>query len=663
MTPGPPLIGILINTASEYFTRILSSIQQELAAGGYASMVLLGRELEPKYPGFLAANDLYGLINGRFDGLIVNTETLCHNLNPEQTLAFLKQFSLPIVCMGREVVGYPAVTLDNTSGMSELMDHLLEVRGFRRLAFVRGAKGNRDSDEREAVFRDALARRGLELPPEHILDGRFYPPQAHEQVEHFVQHHRLPEVFVCANDAMAFAAIGALKKQGYAVPEAVAVTGFDNLERSRFSGPALTTVEQPLGAVGSAVARLMMKQLEGAEPPSVKLPTRLVVRRSCGSQDTASPLNAEQVSSLMEPYIAQNELVNWLQDVELSHTTAASVPDLLRQVSLDLGFMGVRQCFITLYPQPSPKPTPTMHLALSHPVTEHASPTLFPTEAWLPDEVLGGIGASMLFVCPLYLGQTHFGLLFVDMPPELTLHVETLRSQISMGINNIHHTQSLRAYAGQLEQGIQERTRELRQEVEERRKVEDQLRRANLRLEQAATTDDLTRLSNRRHFDTFSRVQWNIHQRLQNPLSLLLCDIDFFKQYNDCYGHLQGDECLRAVGRMLGQCVPRSSDMVARYGGEEFVVLLSDTDIAGAQAVAQRIQESLKALAIPHARSPISPHLTMSIGIANHVPLPGEAIEQAIAAADACLYQAKHQGRNSTVTLEGNSSNRAVLVE
>jgi DNA-binding LacI/PurR family transcriptional regulator len=147
----------------EYFTRTLSSIQQELAAGGYASMVLPGRELEPKYPGFLAANDLYGLINGRFDGLIVNTETLCHNLNPEQTLAFLKQFSLPIVCMGREVVGYPAVALDNTSGMSEPMDHLLEVRGFRRLAFVRGAKGNRDSDEREAVFRDALARRGLEL--------------------------------------------------------------------------------------------------------------------------------------------------------------------------------------------------------------------------------------------------------------------------------------------------------------------------------------------------------------------------------------------------------------------------------------------------------------------------------------------------------------------
>jgi two-component system, cell cycle response regulator len=131
-----------------------------------------------------------------------------------------------------------------------------------------------------------------------------------------------------------------------------------------------------------------------------------------------------------------------------------------------------------------------------------------------------------------------------------------------------------------------------------------------------------------------------------NPVVLILCDIDFFKLYNDHYGHLVGDDCLKQVAQAIQQSVHRPADLAARYGGEEFVVILPRTMTEGALHIAAQIKAALATLNMLHARSPIGHLVTLSMGIATFVPTLESAPEELIAAADQALYRAKAEGRN-----------------
>ena len=173
-----------------------------------------------------------------------------------------------------------------------------------------------------------------------------------------------------------------------------------------------------------------------------------------------------------------------------------------------------------------------------------------------------------------------------------------------------------------------------------------QLQAANLKLERLATLDELTQLANRRRFDQYLEMEWRRQAREQTPLSLILCDIDSFKSYNDTYGHPGGDECLRQVARAIGNAVDRSADLVARYGGEEFAVILPNTAIQGAVVVAEHIQLKIAALQLPHAGSQVSQYVTVSLGVASIVPASESVAAILISAADQALYQAKRLGRD-----------------
>jgi diguanylate cyclase (GGDEF)-like protein len=162
-----------------------------------------------------------------------------------------------------------------------------------------------------------------------------------------------------------------------------------------------------------------------------------------------------------------------------------------------------------------------------------------------------------------------------------------------------------------------------------------------------ARIDGLTRVANRRRLDEHLLKEWERHRLSQQPLSLLLCDIDHFKSYNDQYGHLAGDDCLRRVGELIGQSV-RSNDLVARYGGEEFAVLLPQTDLHTAIVIAERTRSVLAGAALPHSTSSNGRILTISIGVGCSVPASGDPVGTAalIQEADQRLYRAKHRGRN-----------------
>jgi diguanylate cyclase (GGDEF)-like protein len=170
----------------------------------------------------------------------------------------------------------------------------------------------------------------------------------------------------------------------------------------------------------------------------------------------------------------------------------------------------------------------------------------------------------------------------------------------------------------------------------------------NQRLEALSTTDGLTGIANRRQFDKLLANEWLRCTRLAQPIALAMVDIDWFKKYNDCYGHQAGDECLRNFSRILAATVCRSGDMVARYGGEEFVFFAPATDAEGALNMAHKVCEELQAAALPHAFSTFG-IVTASIGVAVMVPREGQEPGALIQAADASLYLAKTQGRNRAV--------------
>lgn len=171
------------------------------------------------------------------------------------------------------------------------------------------------------------------------------------------------------------------------------------------------------------------------------------------------------------------------------------------------------------------------------------------------------------------------------------------------------------------------------------------LERANEQLLRLSTTDGLTGIANRRLFDQTLQSEWQRCARNGSNLALLMIDIDHFKLYNDQYGHQTGDECLRQVARILVMCVKRSGELVARYGGEEFAILLPATDVQEAMAVAQRCIQELTVARIPHIDSPVSPWLTISVGVASMAASPAENRAMLVMQADSAMYCAKKSGR------------------
>jgi diguanylate cyclase (GGDEF)-like protein len=170
----------------------------------------------------------------------------------------------------------------------------------------------------------------------------------------------------------------------------------------------------------------------------------------------------------------------------------------------------------------------------------------------------------------------------------------------------------------------------------------------SLLLQRLLSTDAMTNIANRRRFDDVLAREWRRCGRAGVPLSLLMIDVDHFKAYNDHSGHVEGDECLRQVAKLLGQGAKRPGDLVARYGGEEFVCLLPEVGVAGARAVADKLIEAVRRANIPHPCSPLGPRLTISVGSATAGGLSGDPMAL-VAFADKLLYAAKAAGRDQVI--------------
>lgn len=183
-------------------------------------------------------------------------------------------------------------------------------------------------------------------------------------------------------------------------------------------------------------------------------------------------------------------------------------------------------------------------------------------------------------------------------------------------------------------------------DITERKEAESALQAANDELQRLATLDGLTDIANRRALDERLDNEWRRITREKGELALIICDVDYFKKYNDTYGHQEGDECLKSVARALEASMRRPADFVARYGGEEFAAILPNTDLEGAACVAENIRRAVMELEIEHNDSPTAPVVTLSLGVASAHPAAGHLPEILLTTADQALYLAKESGRN-----------------
>jgi diguanylate cyclase (GGDEF)-like protein len=211
--------------------------------------------------------------------------------------------------------------------------------------------------------------------------------------------------------------------------------------------------------------------------------------------------------------------------------------------------------------------------------------------------------------------------------------VNDLQGSLSAYLDRqLQHERDLAKHRDHLAELVDERTAELR--------------RANIRLEELSRSDPLTGLANRRHFDEFKEIEFRRAHRLGQPLTVLMCDVDLFKSYNDTYGHVMGDECLQVVAEALKKAFKRAGELVTRIGGEEFAVLLPGSNAMDAHKSAERLRRLLANRAVVHAASTVAPYVTLSIGIAQLDPDTMDTFDQLLQQADQALYRAKSLGRN-----------------
>ena len=202
---------------------------------------------------------------------------------------------------------------------------------------------------------------------------------------------------------------------------------------------------------------------------------------------------------------------------------------------------------------------------------------------------------------------------------------------------------------GRLKAELQAKNDRLQEELLTRQAIEKKLLDLNEQLREIAALDSLTKIANRRTFEDFFTREWQRGQRDKQPLSLIICDIDYFKLYNDSFGHQSGDICLQKVARAILNRVMRPADLVARYGGEEFAVILPQTAAQNALQVANSIGHEVKKLAIPHKESPVSDYVSLSLGVSCAIPQPKYTKKQLLVTADKALYRAKKLGRDRAI--------------
>jgi diguanylate cyclase (GGDEF)-like protein len=642
--PSKSLVMVVAAQQDEYGSRIWAGARSVLEAAGLSVLVHLQAR-----PDVCMSGSLRQILRlGSLCGVILTP--LVDTVAEDEVAAETRRVGLPTVAVAYNRFPGPCVLGDSTAGMRALMRHLIEDCGVCRPVFIRGKTNQIDAVERERIFRAELDRYGIPMDEDLVVEGMFWHDTAYHAMRRLLSGRRDMDAVVAANDLSAFGALRALREAGLRIPQDVRLTGFDNQELASSTLPALTTVDQETTEQGRVAALQLLRLIDG-EPcdSTVVVPSSLVVRGST-RPTTASVDDLTDIASTTEIQMAE---LGAISSLSRSLAKARNLDDMLAELTACLSWVGVDRFYLAVH-QPGVEREAVAQdeqvqarlvFAYSHGTVSRPPEDTFPAHQLLPAALLPELAGGLLAVQPLERAEREIGYMLFDRARGTITTSEIFQVNISRTIDAILSAQELADHAADLEELVARRTQELESEVGTRRAAEKQLQRANAELQRLAMVDGLTGIANRAALEQHLNRHWELCVRDEVGVCVVLVDVDFFKPFNDRYGHLRGDDALRMIASCLERAVSGPNDLACRYGGEEFIAVLPGCDLPGARAMAERFRTLLARAAIPHATSTVSPIVTASVGIANETAAGGTAMGL-VGAADEALYRAKSSGRN-----------------
>ena len=631
----------LVTGIGEYHVRVLAGMMRKLTPAGVPLLVVANEPFaSQRTPSIVLDLIRRGVPRG-----VVAFADASMKRGQEEAAA-LARANLPMVTIGTKFAGVPRVVGDNVGGMRDLMRHLLDDCGVRRPVLIRGIRQQVDSQEREQVFREELAARGLAVDEHLVVNGLFRPEVAYDALRLLLRRGLEIDAVVALNDPSAFAALSALVDHGLRVPQDVLLSGFDNTERSMVSWPALTTVDQGLPEQGRVAAELILRQSANPgmgwdDDADAVIPSRLVVRASTvrGDAVLAEPVDFAETAQALQSRASLHDAalrLNWTM------ANCRTVDDVILGLDASLRRMGVVRCFLCLDdPEAVAAGVVGEHptrLVLSHRngISEQVDHESFPRHELLPLALRGELEHGILLLQALSVGGRERGFVLFEPVADSSGLTESLRIDVPRALDTVLGAQELTDRAAMLERLVAQRTQELE--------------RANAELRTSAMRDGLTGLANRMAFQQYLDDLGGPDASAGASIAVLMIDVDLFKAFNDRYGHPAGDRALKIVASCVQRAVRSEQDLACRFGGEEFAIVLREAGLDGARSVARRVRQLLSRAAVRHDASTLAPVVTVSIGVAaGRCSGPGSGAADVIDRADQALYQAKHAGRDRVV--------------
>lgn len=543
-----------------------------------------------------------------FDGVILDATNITDEATLNLLLARIKEANVPAVSLGRQIEGILYAGVDNYHTISHLMEHLYYIHDCRTFAYAGGPADNSDNMEREAAYRDFLKDKRLSVEKNPVWSGLYTFDTGRFYFDELMKNKLpVPDAIVCGNDHIATGVIVAARKYGYEVPRDFLVTGFDNIEQSKFFKPHLTTVEQIREEIGAAAMKMLFDIWDGNNAGNeVLVENKCVFSQSCGcvEEDTVNyPFYVDQfIASNMEQRQLEEDLANYQINL-FSAETFQRIFDVTQEYILSQNCHGfslvLDERLLALHPLDifpvscyEDKYLTVVRHVVDDKVIDNPSPSEF------LNLMSGGSDKHLMF-SPIHLRDKCLGFIVLRDGKALfdTALYCNMLSYLSQALIRLYHAQAL----------AQE----------------------NDKLEYLYKHDQLTSVYNRIAFRMMAEKYISYLHETNTPCMLAFVDADHFKEINDTYGHDRGDEVLiQIAGTLKNQC-PKSGT-VYRQGGDEFIVMFGAPSEEVVYAYKERVQAEL-------AKDGIS------VSMGHVLTIPGEPIvlEELLKQADSKMYEIK----------------------
>ena len=605
-------------------------------------MKTVGREKDfdiDVFVGYASFNDSADFNKGRsgiywlpkledYDGVIVFSGLINDFEIAKKLCMNAKKKNIPVVSIGVYVDGIPFVGTNNETGMRELVEHLVKVHGVKRAVYIGGSREHIDTNIRQSIIEDVFKENKLKLHKKDIYYANWVNEHAAAFASKIAESKEgLPDAIICANDVMALAVSGRLIQMGYTLPQDVIVTGFDHIEESEITYPALTTVEQDYFTIGQNASRMLYNIAEGnVKSTNEIVSSTAVIGESCGccnnvEHDVLRRDYCRSVHTIKRDIEFFERLCRMERNEILKSDGYESMKHNLRRFYAKYNYIMGPEFYVMLNSNYFDNPNPEDRALLKKGYGAVFDVTValtggklvnksIPEGALVPGYKKKRGEQNIYYYFPLSSGKYNYGYFAFKGTPVII--EENLR---------------VYDYIEKVEQSFMEYRLKMRLDA------------ANRELTDLYNRDQLTGLYNRFCFDNMAVYLYEESLAEGKPMSIMFTDINYMKIINDKFGHIEGDKSIIAVAEAIKASI-RSDALAVRYGGDEFIILSPDTKRNESDGIRESIFNYLNQL---YKSGRLSCNVTVSCGYVITDPKAGKTLQDYINEADNVMYEIKRE--------------------